>query len=81
MPDDFVHDIYPLTQAHPIRPHPSNVREERKGRKESKEKKDKKDKEKKRSNSLKKLEDKISITTTSNKSFKDSQIKENKKIL
>ncbi len=32
MADDFVRDIDPLTHVMPVRPHPSNVRQERKRR-------------------------------------------------
>jgi len=32
MPDDFVHDIVPLSQITPIKPHPSSIRQERRRR-------------------------------------------------
>jgi len=32
MADDFVKDISPLNQIAPVRPHPSNIRQERRGR-------------------------------------------------
>ncbi len=32
MPEDYVHDIVPLSQVAPIRPHPSNIRHERRRR-------------------------------------------------
>jgi len=34
MPDDFVNEIYPLSQIRPVSPHPSSVREERRRRRE-----------------------------------------------
>ncbi len=41
MADDFVNDISPLNQIAPIRPHPSNIRQERRrrGKRHSKDRK------------------------------------------
>ncbi len=47
MPDDFVQDIFPLSQVVPVRPHPSNVKQERRRKRRGKRSQDEKSGKKK----------------------------------
>ncbi len=71
MPDDFVHDITPLSQVAPVRPHPSSIRQERRRRRGGKGYGDEGKKKKERQASpAPQIKDKITLEQVKEKDLK-----------
>ena len=70
MPEDFVHDIVPLSHVAPIRPHPSSIRHERRRRRGGKGSQDGDRKRKKQEASPLPNKDKITIEQSIEKDLK-----------
>ncbi len=70
MPDDFVHDIVPLSQVAPIRSHPSNIRQERRRRRGGKGSQDEDRKKKRHEASPLPKKDRITIEQSVEKDIK-----------